>query len=65
MTAEEKVNRVLPLLFRHVKANEGAKEELRRKLFGAVALTDADLDWAAAAGDLTERKRQTDEKEGK
>ena len=60
MTNEERLGRVLPLMFRQVKVNERAREDLCRKLFGGLAglaLTDDDLDFVAAAGDLTDQDR--------
>jgi hypothetical protein len=62
---EERIKRVLPLMFHCVKINELAKANLRRKLFGALALTDDDLGFVAAAGDLTKRgQKEADDKDG-
>jgi len=55
---EEKLNRVLPLMFRHVEAPRQAKEKLRQRLFGAAELSDEDLFFVAAAGDLAEQARK-------
>ena len=55
---EEKLNRVLPLMFREVKIPGRAKEELRRQLFKQRELTDDELDFVAAAGDLEEQARK-------
>jgi len=62
MTDNERLYSALPLIFSRVKINERAKEALRRKLFNALTLTDEDLDFAAAAGDLT-AKNQKEENE--
>ena len=58
MTSEERLGRVLSLMFRRIKVNERAKEDLQRKLFGGWALNDDELDFVAAAGDLTEQERE-------
>jgi len=53
MMNDERLYRALPLIFRCVKINKRAKEDLRRKLFKTLKLPDEDLDFVAAAGDLT------------
>ena len=58
MMSEEKINRVLPLIFKRVKVPRQAKEELRRRLFQKDELTDEQLSLAAAAGNLTEQTEQ-------
>ena len=55
---EEKLLRILPLMFREVKVPERAKEDLRQRLFRQRELTDDELDFAAAAGDLEELARK-------
>ena len=55
---EEKINRVLPLMFRRVKVPEKAKSELKERLFGGTALSDDDLFHVAAAGDLADLAAQ-------
>ena len=60
MTNEERLGRVLSLMFRQVKVKERVREDLRGKLFGGLAglaLTDDDLDFVATAGDLTDQDR--------
>jgi len=37
---EEKLNRVLMLIFRQVKVSRQARKELRQRLFGAAELSD-------------------------
>ena len=56
MMSEEKINRVLPLIFKRVKVPRQAKEELRRRLFQKEELTDGQLSLAAAAGDVEEQE---------
>ena len=58
MTNDERLSRILPLMFHWVKINGQAKEDLRRKLFGGWALNDDELDFVAAAGDLAEQERK-------
>jgi len=55
---EEKLERILPLMFQRVKAPRKAREELRQRLFGAAELSDDDLLFVAAAGDLAEQARK-------
>jgi len=55
---EERLNRVLPLVFRRVKASEQAREKLRQRLFGAAELSDDDLMLVAAAGEFAEQSRK-------
>ena len=57
---EEKLNRVLPLVFRRAKASRQAAEKLRQRLFGAAELSDDDLTLVAAAGDFAERPRKNE-----
>ena len=60
---EEKLNRVLPMMFRRVKVPPRAKEELRCRLFGvsgAIALSDNDLSYIAAAGDILKSEQNKD-----
>ena len=57
---EEKLNRILPLMFRQVKAPRQAAEKLRQRLFGAAELSDDDLMLVAAAGDFAERPRKNE-----
>jgi len=64
MTDDERLYRALPLIFRRVKINKRAKEDLRRKLFNALTLSDEDLDFVAAAGDSTaQNQKEKNEKE--
>ena len=56
MMDEDRLDRVLPLMFRKVKIPLRAKEKLRHQLFGAAELTDDDMGYVAAAGDATEQK---------
>ena len=58
MISKEKINRVLPTIFKRVKVPRQAKEELRRRLFQKEELTDEKLSLIAAAGDLTEQTAQ-------
>ena len=55
MISKEKINRVLPLIFRQVKIPHQAKEELRRRLFKK-ELTDGHLLLVAAAGNVEEQE---------
>jgi len=60
MKNEEKVNRVLPLIFKQVDVPQEAKEKLRSLLFEKNELTNEELSYIAAAGDtdsLAEKKR--------
>jgi hypothetical protein len=57
---EEKLNRVLPQVFRRVKVNQKAKEALRQKLFGAAELSDDALSLVTAAGDLAEQAQKNE-----
>ena len=50
--AEDKLDRVLPLMFRQVKSRRHAKDELRKRLFGKTELFDDNLLYIAAAGDI-------------
>ena len=59
---DEKLERVLPLMFRQIKIPEGAKAKLKARLFGNYELTDDDIEFVAAAGDLTEREQKTTNK---
>ena len=63
MMDEDRLNRVLPLMFRKVKIPLRAKEELKAQLFGAVELSDYDMGYVAAAGDTAETKRKNDKHE--
>ncbi|QHQ62573.1 hypothetical protein Ana3638_18770 [Anaerocolumna sedimenticola] len=47
---EEKLARVLPLMFKEVKIPKLAKETLRQRLFGGEELTDDNLTLVSAAG---------------
>ena len=55
---DEKLSRVLPLMFREVKIPERAKEDLRQRLFSQRELTDDELDFVAAAGESEELARK-------
>jgi len=55
---EEKLNRVLPLMFQSVKAPLQAKKKLRQRLFGVAELSENDLLLVAAAGDFAEQARK-------
>ena len=55
---EKKLNRVLPLVFRQVKPPRQAAEKLRQRLFGAAELSDDDLLFVSAAGDVAEQSRK-------
>lgn len=55
---EEKLARVLPLIFKEVKIPKLAKETLQRRLFGGEELTDDDLTLVSAAGNLADQKWQ-------
>ena len=59
---DEKLNRVLPLMFREVKVPERAKEDLRQRLFRHTELTDDELIFVAAAGDPEEQARKQQKK---
>ena len=52
MKNEEKVNRVLPLIFKRVDVPQTAKDKLRSRLFEKRELTYAEISIVAAAGDL-------------
>lgn len=56
---EEKLTRVLPLMFKEVKIPTLAKETLRRRMFGSEELTYDDLKLVSAAGNLAEQKWQS------
>lgn len=56
---EEKLTRVLPLMFEEVTIPTLAKETLRRRLFGSEELSDDDLNLVSAAGNLVEQKRKS------
>jgi len=51
---EEKIRRVLPLMFRQVKIPEQAKEKLRKQLFESRELSVDELELIAAAGNPPE-----------
>ena len=53
---EDRLNRVLPLMFQKVKIPLRAKEELRQSLFGTEELSDDDMGYVAAAGDTVQQK---------
>ena len=54
---EDRLNNVLPLMFREVKIPERAKEDLRQRLFSQRELTDDELGFVAAAGESEELAR--------
>ena len=56
MMDEDRLNRVLPLMFQKVKIPLRAKEKLKAQLFGAVELSDYDMGYVTAAGDTTGQK---------
>ncbi|MCL2013502.1 MAG: hypothetical protein FWG69_00785 [Oscillospiraceae bacterium] len=58
--AEERLNCVLPLMFRQIKVSRRAKEELRMQLFSITALPDDELSYIAAAGGKLETKKNKD-----
>jgi hypothetical protein len=60
---DEKISRILPLLFRHTHVPKNAKERLRARLFVKNALSDDDLSFVAAAGDTAEIMRQSEKTE--
>jgi hypothetical protein len=60
---ENKLERILPLMFKKVKIPLRAKDDLRRRLFGAKELSDDEMGYVAAAGDAVERKRKDDKKQ--
>jgi hypothetical protein len=58
---DEKLDQVLPLMFRHVPVNELARTRLKQRLFGGTALSDDDLSSLAAAGDPNEQDNKEKE----
>ena len=54
----EKLERVLPLMFRQVKIPEDAKAKLKERLFGNYEISDNDMGFVAAAGDLTGQEQK-------
>ena len=51
---EEKINSVLPLMFKKVKIPRQAKDDLRKRLFESRELLEDDLEFIAAAGNPPE-----------
>ena len=47
---EEKIKRVLPLMFQQVKIPEQAKANLKKRLFESRELSEDELEFVAAAG---------------
>jgi len=60
--SDEKLDRVISLLFKQTKAPEGAKDKLKQRLFCATELSDKDLHIVTAAGDLASQKLSQDDK---
>lgn len=58
MSNEDKIDRVLPLMFRQVKVPLQAKAKLKARLFETFEVSDDELDFVAAAGDPAERERK-------
>jgi hypothetical protein len=56
--SEEKLDRILRLMFRQTKAPENAKAKLRAKLFENNALSDDDMEFVTAAGEPVRRETE-------
>ena len=59
---DEKIERVLPLMFRQVKISKDAKAKLKKRLFGNYEISDNDMGFVAAAGDLTGQEQKNKNK---
>ena len=64
--SEERLDKILPLMFKRIRASEQAKANLKKQLFSNAALSDDELSLIAAAGHPAERnlKTKNDDKRG-
>ncbi len=54
----ERLDTILPLMFKRIRADEQAKANLKQQLFRNIALSDDELSFIAAAGHPVGRKRK-------
>ncbi|MDR2560753.1 MAG: hypothetical protein LBC63_03145 [Holophagales bacterium] len=54
--SEEKIDRVLRLMFSEIKAPEGAKAKLRARLFENTALSDDEMEFVTAGAEPAKRE---------
>ena len=57
--SEERLEKILPLMFKRIRASEQAKANLKQQLFSNIALSDDELSLIAAAGHPAERNRKS------
>ncbi len=62
--SEERLDKILPLMFKRIRIGEQAKANLKQQLFRNIALSDDELSLIAAAGDPAQRnsKAKKDDK---